>query len=156
MYDATTVLESRDSSDAFHYIDPSYIGSDQGHYEGFSQDHYRRLLETRKVLRGKFLQSSYWSPLLEQYVNENGWQVRRFERPISASLKKDRRKAEVLVSNYPWGWLVQETIIKSGFATNQPKWIFQCGCECPVNIYLFMSSYLLERAIAILLGKFEE
>ena len=30
--DANKVILSRDHTDAFHYVDPPYIGSDQGHY----------------------------------------------------------------------------------------------------------------------------
>ena len=99
--DAPTVIASRDAPTAFHYIDPPYIGSDQGHYDGYTPDHYRMLLNCMQNARGKFLQSSYWSDLLAEYIERNKWHVLTFEKPVSAGTKKQKRKVEVLVANYP-------------------------------------------------------
>jgi len=105
--DALKVLESRDSVDTFHYIDPPYIDSHQGHYAGYHESDYRNLLETLKGLEGKFLLSSYPSDILERYTAENGWHTKVFDKPLSAGRSKDGRsrgrKIEVLTANYPIG-----------------------------------------------------
>jgi len=38
--DALKVITSRDAVDAFHYVDPPYINSNQGHYEGYTVIRY--------------------------------------------------------------------------------------------------------------------
>jgi DNA adenine methylase len=105
--DALKVITSRDAEDAFHYVDPPYLGSDQGHYGGYSEDDYINLLDTLSDIKGKFLLSSYPSELLERYIQKNGWYSIRFEKPLSAQKakagKKRDRKVEVLTANYPLG-----------------------------------------------------
>jgi DNA adenine methylase len=99
--DAPTVIMSRDTGDTFHYIDPPYIGSNQGHYDGYTPAHYRVLLDCMEKMEGKFLQSSYWSDELREYVERNKWHVRTYNKPVSVGTKKVKRKTEVLVANYP-------------------------------------------------------
>ncbi len=103
--DACKVITSRDAEDAFHYVDPPYINSNQGHYGGYSQDDYINLLKTLTKVKGKFLLSSYPSDLLELYTKEFGWHTKTFEKPLSASngaiQKVRKRKVEVLTANYP-------------------------------------------------------
>lgn len=103
--DACKVIKSRDTEDAFHYVDPPYIDSNQGHYGGYSEKDYKNLLETLSKVKGKFLLSSYPSEILTKYAEANGWHTIRFEKPLSArkSIKgKPRgRKIEVLTANYP-------------------------------------------------------
>lgn len=99
--DATTVIMSRDTPRTFHYIDPPYIGSNQGHYEGYTPKHYVALLDCMQNMEGKFLQSSYWSDELEEYVTRNKWNVLTYNKPVSVGTKKTKRKVEVLVANYP-------------------------------------------------------
>jgi DNA adenine methylase len=45
--DALRVIESRDVPDAFFYLDPPYVGADQGHYDGCSQAGFDALLRLR-------------------------------------------------------------------------------------------------------------
>jgi len=103
--DALKVITSRDAEDSFHYVDPPYINSDQGHYDGYTENDYRQLLDTLSGIKGKFLLSSYPSEILEKYIQKNGWHSIRFEKPLSArkaQAGKDRgRKIEVLTANYP-------------------------------------------------------
>jgi len=103
--DAIKVINSRDAEDAFHYVDPPYINSDQGHYDGYTENDYRRLLDTLSGIKGKFLLSSYPSEILEKYIQKNGWHSIHFEKPLSARKaqagKKRDRKIEVLTANYP-------------------------------------------------------
>jgi len=109
--DACEVIRSRDTVDTFHYVDPPYVSDgdnkpvNQGHYTGYSETEYTKLLETLTKVQGKFLLSSYPSTLLEQYTEKNGWYTRTFEKPLTArkSQKGIKRstKIEVLTANYP-------------------------------------------------------
>lgn len=109
--EACKVIESRDAEEAFHYVDPPYVSDrdakavNQGHYSGYSENDYKRLLETLSTIKGKFLLSSYPSKLLDSFIKKNGWYSKTFDKPISASkivVGKERgRKVEVLTANYP-------------------------------------------------------
>lgn len=103
--DACKVIESRDAPDAFHYVDPPYINTNQGHYGGYSEANFRSLLETLSNIKGNFLLSSYPSDILDEFISKHGWYTKAFERPLSASngakQKKRKRKIEVLTANYP-------------------------------------------------------
>ena len=105
-YDACRVIELYDTLDAFHYIDPPYIDSNQGHYDGYSREDFIRLLQCLSKIKGKFLLSSYPSDLLNLYSKEFGWYTKEFKKPLSAKkgvlgTKRDRYKTEVLTANYP-------------------------------------------------------
>lgn len=103
--DALKVISSRDTQDAFHYVDPPYIDSNQGHYGGYTKDDYIDLLKTLTNIKGKFLLSSYPTAILELYTKEFGWHTKTFNKPLSAEKavegKERNRKIEVLTANYP-------------------------------------------------------
>ena len=107
--DACKVIMARNTIDAFHYVDPPYVidennSVNQGHYNGYTQSDYRRLLDTLSEVKGKFLLSSYPSPLLDTYIKMHGWHTKSFEKPLSAAKAqkgvKRKRKLEVLTANY--------------------------------------------------------
>ncbi|WKD85219.1 Modification methylase DpnIIA [Polaribacter huanghezhanensis] len=101
---ACKVISSRDTEDAFHYVDPPYIDANQGHYGGYTESDYKQLLDTLSKLKGKFLLSSYPSKLLDSYIQKNGWHTKTFDKPLSARKavegKSRGRKIEVLTANY--------------------------------------------------------
>ncbi len=103
--DALKVIQSRDSIDAFHYVDPPYIDTHQGHYEGYTRSDYKKLLEVLSNVQGKFLLSSYPSKILTKYTKKKGWYTKMTSKPLSASKgitgKKRKTKVEVLTANYP-------------------------------------------------------
>ena len=103
--DACDVILSRDAEDAFHYVDPPYIDSNQGHYGGYTKSDYRKLLETLRSVKGKFLLSSYPSDILNEFIEANNWYSHSFEKPLSARKSVDGKgrgvKTEVLTANYP-------------------------------------------------------
>jgi len=105
--DACKVIQSRDMEDAFHYVDPPYIDSNQGHYGGYTESNYKLLLDTLSNVKGKFLLSSYPSEILTQYAKKNGWYTLVFDKPLSAKKavkgKLRDRKIEVLTANYSLG-----------------------------------------------------
>ncbi len=103
--DGLKVIQSRDTISSFHYVDPPYIDSNQGHYGGYHIGDYKQLLDTLSGVKGKFLLSSYPSEILSKYTTENGWHTLVFEKPLSAQKavtgKPRKRKIEVLTANYP-------------------------------------------------------
>lgn len=101
--DALRVIQSRDTEDAFFYCDPPYIGSDCGHYDGYSQDDFERLLQQLSRLQGKFLLSSYPSELLNRYTDRFKWYTISFQQQVSVNAKSGTRKpkVEVLTANFP-------------------------------------------------------
>jgi DNA adenine methylase len=103
---ALQVNKSRDCDDAFHYVDPPYPDSDQGHYEGYTLGHFEELLKVLVNIKGKFLLSSYDYPLLDQYAETNGWHQIKIKMLVSASKadkagKREKYKVEVFTANYP-------------------------------------------------------
>ena len=101
--DALYVIGSRDTEDTFFYCDPPYFNSDCGHYDGYSEQDFENLLKLLSGIKGKFLLSSYPSPILMRYAKENGWYMWSSETGVSVNAKSGymKRKVEVLTANYP-------------------------------------------------------
>jgi len=101
---AHKVIASRDSENTFVYADPPYIDTVQGHYGGYTEDHFRRDLEALANMKGKFLLSSYPSDILNEFIEKHGWKTMSVDKMLSASngskLTKRKRKTEVLTMNY--------------------------------------------------------
>lgn len=102
--DACKVINSRDTTDTFHYIDPPYFNADMGHYGSYSKEDFVRLLDTLSNIKGKFLLSSYPSEILDEYIQKNGWYTKHLTKVLSApngALSDTRKKkVEVLTANY--------------------------------------------------------
>lgn len=101
--DALYIIQSRDSADSFFYCDPPYYNSDCGHYDGYTIEDFERLLQTLSAIKGKFLLSSYPSPILQKYAKEHKWHMWSLETGVSINAKSGylKRKVEVLTANYP-------------------------------------------------------
>ncbi len=101
--DALYIVKSRDHEDAFFYCDPPYFNSDCGHYDGYSQQDFENLLQSLSEIKGKFLLSSYPSPVLQAYVKKHNWHMWSVEQGVSVNSKSGylKRKVEVLTANYP-------------------------------------------------------
>lgn len=99
--DALDVIRCYDSSDAFHFVDPPYINSDCGHYEGsFNQQNMEELLKLLKTVKGKFMLTMFPLDMIEEYAHKNNWIIHRIERTISASKTNRRKQEEWIVCNY--------------------------------------------------------
>lgn len=103
--DALKIIRSRDSSDTFFYLDPPYVGADQGHYDGYSQEDFNALLEELVKIEGRFLLSSYRNKTLNEFVKKIGWfQVElKMAKAMTAQTGKTLSKIEVITTNYPIG-----------------------------------------------------
>lgn len=101
--DAVYIISSRDSDVAFHYCDPPYFNSDCGHYKGYSEADFTRLLDTLANIKGKFLLSSYPSDVLARYTKANGWYQIEIKQKVSVNKGSGggKEKIEVLTANYP-------------------------------------------------------
>lgn len=98
--DALKVIARCDDKDAFIYCDPPYIGSDQGHYKGYSEAEYKKLLDALVKVKGKFLLSSYPSTLLSSYIKKHKWKVHKITKSVAVTKNTDKMKTEMLVMNY--------------------------------------------------------
>jgi len=100
--DALRIIESRDSPNSFFYCDPPYYNSDCGHYDGYSLDDFEGLLKRLSKIEGKFLLSSYPSPILKQYTKQFAWKQQSIEQTVSVAVVKtnQKKKVEVLTWNY--------------------------------------------------------
>lgn len=101
--DALYIIRSRDTENTFFYCDPPYYNSDCGHYDGYSFEDFKALLETLAGIKGKFLLSSYPSPILKEFTRANGWDMFSVEQGVSVNSKSgyQKRKVEVLTANFP-------------------------------------------------------
>lgn len=101
--DALRIIRSRDTEASFFYCDPPYYNSDMGHYDGYTLDDYTALLGLLGQLKGKFLLSSYPSPVLKDFASRQGWHQIEIKQSVSVAAKSGKRKekTEVLTSNFP-------------------------------------------------------
>lgn len=98
---ALDVIQTYDCDDAFHFVDPPYINSDCGHYEGvFSDRNMEELLQLLEIVKGKFMLTMFPYGPIERYAEKNGWTIHRIERTISASKTSRRKQEEWMVCNY--------------------------------------------------------
>lgn len=98
--DAIKVLSRCDDKEAFAYCDPPYIGSDMGHYKGYTEAEYKNLLDLLAKFKGKFLLSSYPSTILSTYIKKYHWKVQKIIKSVAVTKHTDKKKTEMLVMNY--------------------------------------------------------
>ncbi len=98
--DALRIIESRDSANTFHFVDPPYINSDCGHYVGYNLADFQNLLELLCRLQGKFMLTMFPHPYLQEFIITHKWNVKEVERTISASRTSRRRQKELIIMNY--------------------------------------------------------
>jgi len=101
--DALKIIRSRDTAGTFFYCDPPYVGSDQGHYDGYTQEDFDGLLNLLATIKGKFLLSSFRNEALDKLVKRKGWHTFEVNMVCSMTNKtgKTRNKVEVFTANYP-------------------------------------------------------
>jgi DNA adenine methylase len=102
--DALSVIESTDTPTTFHYVDPPYFNADMGHYGGYTETDFTRLLDILSKVDGKFMMSSYPSDVLSEYALRNKWHTINIDMRRSAGGGK---KTEVLTINYSKGFARQ-------------------------------------------------
>lgn len=98
--DACELLTTWDKPTAFHYVDPPYVGANQGHYAGYTQQQMNDLVKTLGTCKGKFLLSSYHNDTLTAAVKYFGWYQKEINLHNAASSTKGKRRIEVVTANY--------------------------------------------------------
>lgn len=98
--DAVRLIASKDTPETFFYIDPPYVNAAQGHYGGYTQEHFNALLEVLATIKGKFLLSSYPNEVLDKFRKKHKWHSNDIDMQLSASRDKSKRKVECLTANY--------------------------------------------------------
>jgi DNA adenine methylase len=99
--DALRIIKSYDTASAFFYLDPPYVGADQGHYDGYDQEDFDALLEILAGLKGKFLLRSFRNAALTEFSKRNGWETEEIRMACAMSNNAvSRNKIEVLTANY--------------------------------------------------------
>jgi len=78
--DAVECIKKWDSPQTFFYLDPPYVGTNQGHYSGYAETDLQKLVETLDNADGSFLLSSYDTDI----INCKGWKRFEFESHCSA------------------------------------------------------------------------
>jgi DNA adenine methylase len=100
--DAITILNNRNVKDAFHYIDPPYMNANQGHYAGYNESAFIKLLTWLEQCKGKFLLSNYSSPVLTEFIEKNSWKSSEHTFRNKGVRKQDKSKLEIIVWNYQY------------------------------------------------------
>jgi len=99
--DASDVIETYDTPSAFHFVDPPYVNSDCGHYEGFfNEDDLVRLLKLLSDIEGKFMLTMFPHDSISQFATDHDWTIHKVERTISASKTTRRKQEEWIICNY--------------------------------------------------------
>ena len=99
--DGIDVIRRYDCPEAFHFVDPPYVGSDCGHYNGtFDEVDFSRLLDTLATVEGKFMLTMFPHEKIERLAAEHGWTIHRLDRTITASKVSRRRQEEWITTNY--------------------------------------------------------
>lgn len=100
--DVFKVIKAYDSPDAFFYFDPPYVSANQGHYSGYTEADFHKLLEACANLEGKFLLSTYPETLLFEYIEKYGWKHEKHEKSLAVDgrRKENKKKVECLTWNY--------------------------------------------------------
>lgn len=99
--DGLRVITRYDREGAFHFVDPPYVGSDCGHYNGtFDEADFEKLLNILSEVKGKFMLTMFPHPLIEKFAAAHGWKIHRLDRTITASKVSRRRQEEWIVTNY--------------------------------------------------------
>src|ERR1041384_6031688 len=95
--DALQVIQTRDSRQSFFYCDPPYFNAGMGHYKGYSEHNFENLLKLLSSIKGKFLLSSYPSPLLKRYIKKHKWYTKEINMTLAVIAKYNtgKRKTEV-------------------------------------------------------------
>jgi len=100
--DALKVIARYDTPEAWHFVDPPYVGSNMGHYSGmFNEQNLKELLDLLAGLQGKFMLTMYPNDLIREYARRYKWHIHAVERQVTACRAKNRRKQEEwMVVNY--------------------------------------------------------
>ncbi len=106
--DALKVIEKLDDPETFFYLDPPYVGANQGHYDGYKQEDFTAMIDQLASIKGKFLLSSYQNDYLTKVTNQQGWHTEAIEMRLGVVV--GQKKTEVLTWNYDFNLPTQQSL----------------------------------------------
>ena len=113
--DALYVIEKMCDRDTIIFVDSPYIGSDMGHYSGYSDEDFQNLVRQLAQTPAKFVMTTYDNYIINAAIAENAWNVMKInlDSPAasmgggiaSGGLKTDRTvssaRQEFIICNFP-------------------------------------------------------
>lgn len=102
--DALTFIDTWDSPQTCFYCDPPYPDTTQGHYKGFSQDDFQRLIDKLSTCRGSFVLSCY-----DNQAVPPEWTRIEFEASVSAANGRDRAAGKTKTRSTEVVWVVDRS-----------------------------------------------
>jgi DNA adenine methylase len=85
--DALDCISKWDSTDTLFYLDPPYVGTNQGHYKGYTLGDLNKLVSTLDSIQGSFVLSSYDRT---EFTMSSHWDKHSFEAHASSSGVKSK------------------------------------------------------------------
>ena len=86
-----------DTPGTLHYCDPPYVGANQGHYSGWTDDDRRALFVRAAGMEGSVMISGYLDAWCLTFAEDRRWGVYRRSVGVSAGHEKARRVEWVVV-----------------------------------------------------------
>jgi DNA adenine methylase len=80
--------------DAFYFVDPPYIGTRQGIYKGYTEEHFEHLLKALSKVEGKFVLTCYKNDLVEKYAAKNKWHSKTIKTTCAAQTPVNGKRPE--------------------------------------------------------------
>jgi DNA adenine methylase len=114
--------------DAFYFVDPPYIGANQGHYKGYTEEHFEDLLKALSKVEGKFILTCYKNDLVEKYAAKNKWH----RKPMAFTENQLELMRAAVARRWPDGKVSGGKLIPAGPCPNcgqSGKWsLWQSAC----------------------------
>lgn len=99
--DGVKIISRYDTESAFHFVDPPYVGSNCGHYDGmFNDQNLRDLLDVLSKIKGKFMLTMFPNVDIQSFADKFNWHIHKIERTITASKTNRRKQEEWIICNY--------------------------------------------------------
>lgn len=96
--DALEVIKKVDSKDTFFYIDPPWIGTNMGHYKGYTKDQFKELIKLLADIKGKFILHTN-KQVMQSFYSPVGWNEKIISKKSAQSNGK-KLQLEQLTFNY--------------------------------------------------------
>ena len=98
------ITQFKNEESLFIYADPPYLNANMGHYDGYTEEDFKSLLDILSIVKGKFLLSFYPSPILDKYIKKNNWKFYQVSKKVTVDKAKEgkhaKTKIEQLTYNY--------------------------------------------------------
>tara|TARA_R100001510_G_scaffold38170_1_gene34524 strand:- start:173 stop:1045 length:873 start_codon:yes stop_codon:yes gene_type:complete len=95
--DYSECMSRWDTPGTLHYLDPPYLGANQGHYNGWGQEDQRNMMEHAATMKGAVMISGYFDPWSMVYAQDRRWAVHSIRTSVSAGREKAARTELLIV-----------------------------------------------------------